>query len=89
MTDVVEPPDGSFVLARFRDHYMCGDVYHRDDREGHGDPEEAPQRWWWHDGNLWMSWNQIVARAGRAGLIIEPLGHREPTPCPTPPRVGR
>lgn len=72
-----EPANGSFVITRNGDDSTGGNVYHRDDREGHGDPADFPERWWWHDGHEWVSWNQIEVDAYTRGEDVELLAQRQ------------
>lgn len=63
-----EPPSGFWVRARQNDHHSAGDVFHRDDREG-----AQGANWWWHDGNEWLSWDQITALATKEKMVLEPM----------------
>lgn len=66
---IAEPPSGMRVLARDPMHHTAGDVYHRDDREGHNDPGNR-RVWWWHDGRRWVSWRDIVRAAKERGRVL-------------------
>ncbi|MFI7608753.1 hypothetical protein ACIBTV_27085 [Micromonospora sp. NPDC049366] len=70
---MAEPPDLAVVFGRYRDHYRAGFVWHRDDREGHGDPVAMPQRWWSHTYQRWVGWLQIVLFAEEEGLTLQLL----------------
>lgn len=70
---VDEPGDLAIVFGRNRDHHRAGYVWHRDDREGHGDPEAAPQRWWSHNYGRWVNWLQIREYAKEQDLALEQL----------------
>lgn len=61
------------VLGRHADHHTAGYVFTRDDREGHGDPEDAPEHWWCHDTKEWVSWPTVLQMARQLGLILSPL----------------
>ena len=65
-----EPPDGSIVFGKFRDHHSAGEVWRRDDREGHFDPCHESKRWWWHDAGCWVSWSRVLRRAAQKGLEL-------------------
>jgi len=53
------PPDGSYIALHGADHHAYRAVYHRDDREGHGDPVDDPECWWSFLGECWISWSTI------------------------------
>lgn len=68
-----EPGDLAIVFGRHADHWRAGHVWHRDDREGHGDPVDMPQRWWSHSSSRWVSWLQIRVAAEDGDLVLEEL----------------
>lgn len=77
-----EPPSGFTIRARQADHHTASVIFTRDDREGHGDPRDAPQHWWCHDLRRWMSWSQVLAYAARPRQrrVLEPLYASPPQP---------
>lgn len=58
-----EPPDGSllFVAGVPLEHDDVLFVYHRDDREGHGDPVDHPRHWWCYSTQRWVDWLDVQA----------------------------
>lgn len=69
-----EPPNYSFVLARYKGHPIAGDIFTRDDHEGHGDPVDDPQHWWSHTWRCWTSWGNLCDDAESANRELVLIG---------------
>ncbi len=79
---VLEPSRGCVVRARFADHHTAGYIFTRDDREGHGDPVDAPMRWWAHESQKWISWPDVLSFVSGHEQKLELEVLRAPTITP-------
>lgn len=71
----LEPNSGLTIRARYAAHHTAGVLWTRDDREGHGDPVQAPRHWWSHDMGKWMSWPEIHEFLAEQDedMVLEPM----------------
>lgn len=63
---VPEPEDDTWLLGSFDGHPR---VFHRDDAEGHNDPERRHDRHWWDVvTEQWIDWPEAVRRGANPAL---------------------